>query len=98
VTILLGIGTFLIRLSFLGLMGNRTLPGWLLLHPKYVGVAVFPALITPLVLWPKANGGALDPIRFVAAAATLLAGFRFGVVWAICSGMGTLHALQFLIH
>ncbi len=79
-------------------MGNRTLPGWLLLHLKYVGVAVFPALITPLVLWPKANGGAFDPIRFVAAAATVLAGFRFGVVWAISAGMGTLNALQYLIH
>jgi branched-subunit amino acid transport protein len=53
----LGSGTFLIRFSFLGLMGGRELPDWALLHRRYVGVAVFPALVTPQVLWPAATGG-----------------------------------------
>ena len=94
-TILLGIGTFLIRFSFLGLLGGRELPAWALLHLKYVGVAVFPALVAPLVVWPGATQGELDPIRLIAAVVALLAGLRFGVIWAIVSGMGTLYLLQF---
>lgn len=95
-TILLGIGTFLIRFSFLGLLGGKTLPDWALLHLKYVGAAVFPALFMPLVIWPEATGGMTDPIRLVAAAAAFLAGLKLGVIWAIAAGMGTLYLLQFI--
>ena len=97
-TIALGIGTFLIRFSFLGLFGRRTLPDWALLHLKYVGVAVFPALVTPLAVWPAATGGVFDPLRIVAALVALLAGLRLGVIWAIIAGMGTLYLLQYLTH
>jgi branched-subunit amino acid transport protein len=71
------------------------LPGWLLLHLRYVGVAVFPALIAPLLAWPAATGGAPDPVRWIAAIAALLAALRFGIVWAILAGMGALYALQY---
>ena len=93
-TILLGLGTFLIRFSFLGLIGNRVLPDWLLLHLRYVGVAVFPALVVPMVLWPDATGGTVEPIRLIAAAVAFAAGWRIGVVSAILAGMGTLWLLQ----
>ena len=66
-TVLLGIGTFLIRFSFLGLLGGRSLPASFRLYLRYVGVAVFPALFTPLLLWPAATGGETDPIRLIAA-------------------------------
>lgn len=96
-TVLLGIGTFLIRFSFLGLLGGRELPDWVLLYLNYVGVAVFPALFMPLLVWPEATGGALDPIRLLAALAALLAGLRYGVIWAIIAGMGMLYLAQYLI-
>jgi branched-subunit amino acid transport protein len=96
-TVALGIGTFLIRFSFLGILGGRQLPDWALLHLKYVGVAVFPALVTPLVLWPDATGGTLDPARILAALAALVAGLRTSVVGAIVAGMGTLYLTQFLL-
>jgi len=96
-TILLGIGTYLIRFSFLGLLGGRPLPGWLLLHLKYVGVAVLPALVTPLVLWPAATGGETDPARLIAAGAALIAGLRISVVAALIAGMGTLYLMQYLL-
>lgn len=95
-TVLLGIGTFLIRFSFLGFLGGRQLPDWVLLHLKYVGVAVFPALFTPLVIWPEATGGVTDPIRLIAAGAAFLVGLRVSVVWSIVAGMGTLYLLQYL--
>lgn len=96
-TVLLGIGTYLIRFSFLGFLGGRQLPGWVLTYLKYVGVAVFPALVMPMLIWPAATGGQTDPVRLVAALAAFAAGMRLGVVWAIVAGMGTLYLLQYLI-
>ncbi|SHI05907.1 AzlD domain-containing protein [Marivita hallyeonensis] len=95
-TIGLGIGTFAIRFSFLGLLGGKELPDWALLHLRYVGVAVFPALFTPLVLWPDATGGEVDPVRILAACAAFLVGLKGSVIGAIVAGMGTFYALHFL--
>lgn len=97
VTILLGAGTFLIRFSFLGILGGRNLPEWLLLHLKYVAVAVFPALITPLVLWPPATGGEPDAPRLIAACAAFAAGLRFSAAGAILAGMAVLYFSQYLL-
>ena len=97
VTLLMAIGTFLIRFSFLGILGGRELPAWLMLHLKYVAVAVFPALITPMVIWPDATGGAIDPARLIAAAAAFLIGWRFSVYGAIFAGMGTLYLMKFVL-
>ena len=76
IIVLLAIGTFLIRFSFIGLIGNRQLPEWVLRHLRYTPVAVLPGLVAPLVLWPDATGGALDAPRLIAAFVTI----RLGVV------------------
>ena len=44
VIVVLGIGTFLIRWSFLGALGNRDMPPWVLRMLRYTPVAVLPAL------------------------------------------------------
>lgn len=93
-TISLGLGTYLIRFSFLGLLGGRTLPDWVLVHLKYVAVAIFPAMIAPLVLWPAATQGQFDPARLIAAVAAFAIGMRFSVLGAIIAGMGSLYVLQ----
>lgn len=74
IVIVLAVGTFLIRFSFLGLTGGRQLPAWLLRHLRYTPVAVIPGLVAPLVLWPSATGGEPDAARLLAALATLVAG------------------------
>ena len=96
--IALGIGTYLIRLSFLGIIGARKMPEWVLRHLRYTPVAVLPGLVAPLVLWPDATGGALDAPRLLAALATLLAGvLTRNVIAAIFAGATTLYtALYFL--
>lgn len=71
----LGIGSFLMRFVFLGLVGSRPLPAWLLRHLRYTAVAVIPALVAPLVIWPRATEGETDPLRLTAAAAALAAGY-----------------------
>ena len=95
-TALLGIGTFLVRFSFRGFLGGRQLPDWFVLHLKYVGVGVLPAMVTPLVLWPAATGGETDPARIIAALATFFVAFRLSVAGALVAGMGTLYLMQSL--
>lgn len=91
IIILLGAGTFLIRFSFLGLIGSRKLPEWVLRHLRYTPVAVLPGLIAPLVLWPGATDGEPDPARLMAAVATVGVGLATrNVLAAIFAGAGTL--------
>ena len=94
----LGIGTYLIRYSFLGIIGGRELPQWLLRHLRYVPVAVLPGLIAPLVVWPSATGGSPDPARLVAAGVALLIGAAFrSTLGAIFGGMAALYLVQYLL-
>ena len=93
----LGIGTYLIRFSFLGLIGGRELPEWVLRHLRYVAVGVMPALITPLIIWPDATNGEPDPARLVAALAAFLIGIKTNsVIGAILAGMIALYGMQYL--
>jgi branched-subunit amino acid transport protein len=90
----LALGSFALRYSFLGLIGQRQLPEWALRHLRYTAVAVIPGLIAPLVLFPTATGGAPDPARLLAAAATLAVGlWTKSVLWAILCGAVTLVAM-----
>ena len=91
----LGAGTFLIRFSFLGLLGNRDLPEWLLRHLRYTAVAILPALITPMVLWPDATGGRTEPDRLIAALLALAVGYwTKNAIATIVTGLGLLILLQ----
>ncbi len=92
----LGLGTFLIRYSFIGIIGDKALPDWILRHLRYVPVAVLPGLVAPLVVWPAATGGHLDPARLTAAAMALLIGAIFrSTLGAIAGGMGMLYLVQY---
>lgn len=98
VIIILGIGTFLLRWSFLGSLGNREIPEWALRMLRYTPVAVLPALVAPLVTWPAATGGEPDPARLSAAAATLIVGILTrNVIAAIIAGAGTLALILYLL-
>ncbi len=94
----LGVGTFLIRFSFLGLVGSRDLPPFVLRLLRYTAVAVIPGLVAPLVVWPAATGGQPDPARILAAAVALGLGVMFrNVLLAIFGGAATLFAAQALL-
>lgn len=98
IILVLGLGTFLIRLSFLGLLGGRTLPAGVQRLLRYTSVAVLPALIAPVILWPPATGGQTDPARLAAAAVALALGVATrNVIAAMVGGMGTLYLVQALI-
>jgi len=94
----LSAGSFGLRFLFLGLIGNRPLPPWVLRHLRYTAVAVIPALVAPMVLWPKATGGETDPARLAAAAVALSVGmFTRSVLAAILAGGAVLYGCLYLL-
>lgn len=94
----LSLGTYLIRFSFIGIIGGRQLPGWVLLHLRYVAVAVMPGLIAPLVMWPAATAGEPDPARLIAALLAFAVGIGFrSVLGAVFAGMASLYLMQYLL-
>ena len=95
----LGSGTYLIRFSFLGLVGDRQLPKWFIQHLNFVGVAVMPCLIIPFLVWPDATGGTLDAPRLLAA----IAAFCFGIwkrsaLWSVIAGISVLYLTMFILN
>ncbi len=89
----LAVGTFLIRFSFLGLIGDRPMQPIILRLLRFTPVAVLPGMVAPLVLWPAATGGQPDLVRMIAAIATLAIGlWTRNVLWGIIGGAVTLYA------
>lgn len=87
IIILLGLGTFVLRFSFLGILGQRPLPGWLLRHLRYTPVAVIPGLMAAQVFVPTESGG-LEGWRVAIAAVVIVAGaWTRSAIWAIVAGI-----------
>ena len=97
IVIVLALGSYAIRFSFLAVLGDRRLPGWLLRHLRFTAVAILPGLVAPLVLWPQGTGGEPDLARILAALVTLAVGWWTKVMlWAIAAGAATLYGLLWL--
>lgn len=100
VVVVIGAGTYLTRLSFVGMLGNRAMPVWAERPLKYVAPAVLAALTLPAVLL---RDGSVDLTpagnpRFLAAVAAAVVVVRFrSVSWAIVTGMGALWVLQWVV-
>lgn len=91
VIILLGVGSFALRFSFLGLVGDRPMPTWLVKSLRYTAVAILPAMIAPLVAFSNAAGTGPDPSRLAAALVTLAVGASTkNVILALFAGASTL--------
>lgn len=94
----LGIGSFGLRFVFIGLIGDRTIPPWILRHLRYTAVSIIPALVAPLVMMPAATNGAFDIPRFSAAAVALAVGYLTkNVLWSMVGGAVTLYPLLYLL-
>lgn len=98
VILCLAAGSFGLRFVFIGLIGDRELPEWVLRHLRYTAVGVLPGLAAPLVLWPAATNGATDTSRISAAAVTLAVGyFTKNFLLAIVCGALTLYLGLYLL-
>ena len=94
----LGIGSFLLRFSFLGWVGDRPLPAWALRYLRYTAVAILPALVAPIVALSNEAGNGPDPARLIAAIVTIGVGISTrNVIFAILAGAITLGASIYLI-
>ncbi len=99
IVLVIGIGTFLIRLSFIGILGDRPVPPWAERPLQYVAPAVLAAIAAPAVMLTDGTVD-LSPVtnpRFLAAVLAALVTWRLkNVVWAIVVGMVALWVLQWL--
>lgn len=94
----LGLGSFALRFVFIGLIGDRPMPEWVLRHLRYTAVAILPAIVAPLVAWPAATEGQLDPARLIAALVTVIAGIYLrNTLIAILGGAATLYLMLWLV-
>ncbi|MFD0910229.1 AzlD domain-containing protein [Ruegeria arenilitoris] len=94
----LAIGSYALRFVFIGFVGDRPLPPWLLRHLRYTAVAILPALIAPLVMWPTVTEGQPDLPRMASAVVALSVGLiTKNVLAAIFAGAGTLYGLLYLV-
>lgn len=83
----LGLGSFALRFVFIGFMGGKPIAPWLMRHLRYTAVAVIPALVAPLVVWPAPTGGSPSLLHFAAAAATFAVGYLTrNVLLALATG------------
>lgn len=86
---LAGAGTFLLRLSFLALFGNRGVPETLVRFLKYIPPAVLAALVAPALVMHQ--GTALISVnnpRLLAGVVAALVTWKTGnVLWTLSSGM-----------
>ncbi|MEO1732270.1 MAG: AzlD domain-containing protein [Pseudomonadota bacterium] len=93
----MAIGSFVLRFVFIGLVGNRQMSAWLLRHLRYTAVALLPALVTPVLIWPDGPASEPEPARIVAVLITLAVGyFSRNVIAAVLSGAGALLLLSAL--
>ncbi|MEM6489835.1 MAG: AzlD domain-containing protein [Pseudomonadota bacterium] len=92
----LGLVTYAIRLSFLGLLAGRTLPPLLMEALSFVPVTVLPALVAPMVLWVDGSF-ATDTPRMAGALVGLVVGAWVRHVFAAIAGaMATFATLSAL--
>lgn len=93
-----GLGTFLLRLSFIQLWQWLSIPQWLHRALRYVPSAVLAALVVPAFV---RSGGAIDispdNLRLIAGClAAIVAWYSRSVLLTLAVGMGTLWILQAL--
>ena len=92
----LGLGTFLIRYSFIGLFANRDLPAWLSHGLKLIVPAIFAAIVASgVAIVGGGVAGLAQWPRFAAAAFALGMALRFkgDILITVISGMAALHGL-----
>jgi len=93
----IGLGTVLLRLSFIYLFGKIEMPDWLRRALRFVPAAVLAALVFPALTHPA---GTLDislrNVRLLAGLGGALVAWRTrNILWTIVVGMALLWILQF---
>lgn len=99
VVVAIGLGTFLVRFSFLFLFGHiGGVPDRLERALRFVPAAVLSALVVPAILAPEGTVAVLGNLRLLAAAVAVVVALRTeSILWTILSGLAALAALQMIL-
>lgn len=95
----LGVGTFLIRYSFIGLFARRDMPPWLLHALRLIVPAIFGAIVASgVAVVGGQTVGLSEWPRFAAAAIALAVAVRWrgNLLVTLAAGMAALHGLGWL--
>ncbi len=97
--VVIGLGTYLTRLSFIGAFGERKMPMWMEQPLRFVAPAVMGAIVLPAVVQPEGVIELLPTInpRFFAAVIAAAVAYKWrSVSLVIAAGMGSLWLLDWL--
>lgn len=98
--VVIGVGTYLTRLSFIGAFGEREMPAWLERPLRYVAPSVLGAIVLPAVVLPD---GMIDLVpasnpRFLAAVIAGAVAYKWrNVALVIVVGMVSLWLLDWAL-
>ncbi|MFD2645635.1 AzlD domain-containing protein [Pseudomonas japonica] len=97
--LLIGLGTFALRLSFIELYGNLRVPPLVTRALAYVPASVLAALVLPAVVYPQGHGDFVigNPQIPAAIIAAGVAWKTRNTVLTLAVGMGALWGLQMLM-
>ncbi len=97
--VIIGLGTYFTRLSFIGAFGEREMPAWMELPLRYVAPAVLGAIVLPAVAMPDGVvefAPTVNP-RFLAAVIAGVVAYKWrNVSLVIVVGMASLWVLDWL--
>ena len=96
----IGVGTYLLRPSFVAIVGSRTMPDWALVPLRYVAPAVLAALVAPAVLLHKGSvdlSPTSNPRAIAAAIAIVVAWKTKNVAAVIVAGMNIVWLFQTIL-
>ena len=95
----IGVGTYLLRLSFIGVLGERTVPEGVQRSLRFIAPSVLAAIVLPALVRPE---GAIDltpeNLRLLAGVAAGVVAWRTkNVVLTTLAGLGVLWILDAII-
>lgn len=96
VVLILGLGTFLLRFSFILIMDRLTVPEAFTRMLRFIPASVLPALVAPAIVLhgsgPFGFSGLERPLAALVGA--MVAWWTRNILLTICAGMGTLWLLK----
>ena len=98
VVIIVGLSTYLTRLSFIGILGSREIPTYVERPLRLVGPAVLAAIAVPLIVAPaEVVNVSFENLRLFAGLIAIAVAWRTrSIGWTIIVGMGSLWILDWL--
>lgn len=95
-TVVVGVGTYLTRASFILVLADRDLPSEIRTALQFVAPAVLASLVVSLLL--DGEGGPVGWTEIAALAVGAAVGWKTrSLAWVLVSGMGTLWILRALL-